>query len=79
MKLASVFVQGSLNEGEGSVWLTSLLTSVDQLFLYRIYYLHFYKTSYLKVEVNRTEPSPTVSAPWFVLARYFQCDLSQHE
>jgi hypothetical protein len=28
----------------------------------------FYKTSYLNEEVNRTEPSPLVSVPWFITA-----------
>jgi hypothetical protein len=57
--------QGTLTEGEGSVQLTSLvLTSLDQLFLIMQTLFTFYKMScYLNEEVNRTEPSPSVSAP----------------
>jgi hypothetical protein len=29
-----------------------------------IYYLLFYKTSYINEEVNRTEPPPSVTLPW---------------
>jgi hypothetical protein len=41
-------------------------TSLDQLRLILKTFFTFYKTSYLNEEVNRTEPSPSVSIPWFV-------------
>jgi hypothetical protein len=41
-----------------------LLTSLDQLiFMLKILFQFFYKTSYLNEEVNCTEPSPSVSIP----------------
>ncbi len=53
-----LFHHGILTEGEGSVQLTSLFWLQQTLFT-------LYKTSYLNEEVNRTEPSPSVSVPWF--------------
>jgi hypothetical protein len=41
-----------------------VLTSLDKLlFTQKILLFFFYKTSYSNKEVNRTEPSPSVSAP----------------
>jgi len=54
------YVQGSLTEEEGSVQLTSSHSLVKKYFFY------FYVTSYIKEEVNCTEPSPSVSIPWLV-------------
>ncbi len=51
--------QGTLTEGEGSV-LNSLLDQL--LFLMQTFFL-LSKTSYLNKEVNRTEPSLSVSVP----------------
>ena len=42
-----------------------VLTSLDQLLLI-LANAFFYKTSCLNEEVNRTEPSPSVSVPWSV-------------
>ncbi len=42
-----------------------VLSSVDQLLLKMQILTTFYNTSYLNVEVNRTEPSLSVSVPWF--------------
>jgi hypothetical protein len=58
-----MFRQGILTEGEGSVQLTSLCLLVP-FDIANIIYL-FYQTSYLNEEVNCTEPSPSVSVPWF--------------
>jgi hypothetical protein len=58
-----VFVQGSLTEGDTVDLL--VLTSLDQFVFKNIIFL-FYKTSYLNEEANGTEPSPSVSIPWFV-------------
>jgi hypothetical protein len=60
-----LYVQGTLTEGEGSVQLTSKyrLTAFD---ITNINYL-FSKFTYLHLpyeEVNRTEPSRSVSVPW---------------
>jgi hypothetical protein len=43
-----------------------VLTSLEQLLFYiaNIFYF-FYKTSYHKKEVSCTEPSPSVTVPWF--------------
>jgi hypothetical protein len=61
-----MYVQGILTEG-GRLSTVDLLalTSLDQLLLTQ-QILFFYKTSYLNEEVNCTEPSPSVSVPWFV-------------
>ncbi len=40
-----------------------VLISLDQLLLYRKYYLLFYKTSYLNEEVNCSEPSSLLEFP----------------
>jgi hypothetical protein len=65
MVLDQMPLQGSLTEGKGSVQLTSLYRLVRiSFFLCWKYYLPFYKTSYLNEEVNRTEPSGSVSVPW---------------
>ncbi len=40
-----------------------VLKSLDLLLLTIKNYLLYYKTSYLNKEVNRTEPSPSVSTP----------------
>ncbi len=53
--------QGSLTEGEGSVQLTSLFRLAPFCIENIIYVC--YKTSYLKEEVNCTEPFPLVSIP----------------
>jgi glycerol uptake facilitator-like aquaporin len=42
--------QGIRTEREGSVHLTSLVTSLDQLLLIQKYFCHFYKTIYLNAE-----------------------------
>jgi len=62
-----VFTQGTLSEGEGSGTADlQVLTSLDKLiFRLKIVFTFFYKTSYLNEEVNCTEPSPSVSIPWF--------------
>jgi hypothetical protein len=53
--------QGNLTEGEGSVHLASIvLTSLDRLLLIMQTLFTLYKASYHE-EVNRTEPSPSVS------------------
>ena len=59
--------QGTLTEGEGLSTVALLaLTSLDEfIFILKIYVAFFYKTSYLNEEVNCTEPSPSVSIPWF--------------
>jgi hypothetical protein len=56
--------QGTLPEGEGSVRLTSLclLVCIISFYIENIIF-PFYKTSYPNEEVNRTEPSPSVSFP----------------
>jgi hypothetical protein len=42
-----------------------VLTSLDHLlFIVKLYFFLFYKTTYLNEEVNRTEPSPSVRVPW---------------
>jgi len=41
-----------------------VLTSLDQLLLFKKDFLLFYKTIYPNEEVNRTELSPSVSVPW---------------
>jgi hypothetical protein len=41
-----------------------LLTRLDQLLMVSKTLYTFYKTSYHNEEVNRTEPSPSVSVPW---------------
>jgi hypothetical protein len=51
--------QRTLTEGEGLL----VLTGLDQLILKQQTLLFFYKTTYLNEEVNRTEPSPSVSVP----------------
>jgi hypothetical protein len=54
--------QGTLTEEEGSVQLTSLYYFRSATFdTANNYLLLFYKTSYLKEEVNCTEPFPSVS------------------
>jgi hypothetical protein len=43
-----------------------VLTSLDQLiFMLKILFIFFYKTSYFNEEVNCTEPYPSVSIPWY--------------
>jgi hypothetical protein len=63
-----IYIQRTLTEEEGSVQLTSLtLTSLDHLLLrMQTLITFFYKTGYLNEEVNRTEPSPSVSVPWYI-------------
>ncbi len=39
--------------------------NIDQLLLTLKQYLLYYKTSYLNEEVSCTEPSPSLSVPWF--------------
>jgi hypothetical protein len=41
-----------------------VLTGLDQLLFELKLYLSFYKTTYLNMEVNRTEPSPSVRIPF---------------
>jgi len=43
-----------------------VLTSLDQPLLIQQTFLLNYKVSYLKEEVNCTEPSPSVSVPWVI-------------
>jgi hypothetical protein len=55
--------QGSLNEGRSISTINLLVfTSSEQIFLI-LNYIFFYKTTYLKEEVNRTEPSPFDRVP----------------
>ncbi len=45
-----------------------VLTGLDKLLLIQqTLFTFFNETSYLSEEVNRTEPSPSVSVPWFML------------
>ncbi len=54
--------EGILTEGEGSVQLTSLYKFWNICFAYWNYIFLFYKTTFLKDEVNRTDPSPSGKA-----------------
>ncbi len=54
-----MYTQGSLTEGEGSVQLTSSAAFILKL------NFPFLQTIYPYEEVNCTEPSPSVRAPWF--------------
>ncbi len=59
-----LFIDNLPEKGKGSVHLTSLYLLVQiSCFLYGKNYLLFYKTSYLNEDINRTEPSPSVSVP----------------
>jgi len=42
-----------------------VLPGTVQFYIENVIYL-CYKTSYLNEEVNRTEPSPSVSVPWIM-------------
>jgi hypothetical protein len=57
------FFKGLLETGLSTVDLP-VLTSLDQLLLVLKTQYTFYTTSYLNEEVNRTEPSPSLSLPW---------------
>jgi hypothetical protein len=53
-----------LLQGRLSIVDLLVLTSFYQVILTTQMLFTFYKTSYLNKEVNRTEPSPSVSVPW---------------
>jgi hypothetical protein len=60
--------QGILNKRKGSVRMTSLNKSLDELFLMlEKYKFLFHKTSCRNVEVNGTEPFPLARLPWLRL------------
>ncbi len=69
-----VLSQGTLTEGEGSVQLTSFYwRALISCFWYwkNMWFLHFYKTSYLNKEVNHAEPSPSVRVPCRLSSAHF--------
>ncbi len=50
----------------GTVGLPVQTTLVQLLFISKILFTFFHKTSYLNEEVDCTEPSLSVSVPWFL-------------
>ncbi len=49
-----------------------VLTSLDQIIYLR------YKTSYLNVEINCTEPSPSISVPWINIEKSLFVLIQEH-
>ncbi len=61
-------------KGKASTVDLLVLTGLDQLPLKLQILLLSYTTSFLNEEVNRTEPSPSVSVPWSDLSSTTKCE-----
>jgi hypothetical protein len=67
VQLFNDWVHGSLTEGELSTVDRLEPTSLEELLLIvKLLFSFCYNTSFLNEEVNCTEPSPSISVPWYM-------------